>query len=51
MALIFLSGPITNTLRAVALSIGVRPSDVSPASAGSMSYALTIARSGSPISG
>ena len=51
VALICLSGPITNTERAVALSIGVRPSEVSPASAGSMSYVLTISSVGSPMSG
>ena len=51
IALTFLSGPMTKTERAVALSAGVRPSHVSPASAGSMSYFLTIFSSGSPISG
>jgi hypothetical protein len=37
MALIFLSGPITNTERTVWLSAAVRPLDVSPADSGSMS--------------
>src|SRR5271156_5876815 len=35
--LIFLSGPMMNTARTVALLAAVRPSEVSPASAGSMS--------------
>src|SRR5215472_4518741 len=34
MALTFLSGPITNTERTVALSAGERPSEVSPAPSG-----------------
>jgi hypothetical protein len=34
--LIFLSGPMTNTFRTVALSAGVRPVELSPALAGSM---------------
>ena len=51
VALIFLSGPMRNTDRAVALSAGVRPSLVSPAAAGSMSYCLTIFNWGSPMRG
>ena len=34
--LIFLSGPMMNTVRTVALLAAVRPSEVSPVSAGSM---------------
>jgi hypothetical protein len=37
MALTFLSGPITNTERTVALSAGVRPCELVPAFSGSMS--------------
>jgi hypothetical protein len=37
VTLIFLSGPMMNTERTVALSAGVRPSEVSPAPSGSMS--------------
>ncbi len=36
ISLIFLSGPMMNTVRTVALSAAVRPSEVAPASAGSM---------------
>ena len=35
-SLIFLSGPMTNTVRTVALSEGVRPWEVLPAEAGNM---------------
>ena len=38
-------------MRTVALSAAVRPSHVSPASAGSMSYTLATLSSGSPIIG
>ena len=36
MSLIFLSGPMTNTVRTVAFVAAVRPSDVPGSSAGSM---------------
>jgi len=49
--LIFLSGPITNTERTVALSAAVRPSDVVPAPSGNMSYSVATFRSVSPIIG
>ena len=42
---------VDSTDRAVALSAAVRPSLVSPASAGSMSYDLTTFSCGSPING
>jgi len=51
IALIFLSGPIRNTERTVALSAAVRPWEVVPAFSGSMSKALAISSSGSPMSG
>src|SRR5216684_5519164 len=51
MSLIFLSGPTTNTVRTVALLAAVRPSQLSPASAGSMSYSFATFSSGSPIIG
>src|SRR5918994_1864704 len=50
-SLIALSGPTTKTVRTVALSAAVRPSEVSPAPWGSMPKSLEILSSGSPIIG
>jgi len=50
-SLIFLSGPMTNTLRTVWLSAGVRPSQVPSKVAGSIPYSFEIFRSASPIIG
>ena len=46
ISFIFLSGPTTNTVRTVELFAAVRPSDVLPASDGSMSYKFRIANHG-----
>jgi hypothetical protein len=47
----FLSGPTMKTVRTVALVAAVRPSEVSPESAGNMSYSLATLSSVSPIMG
>src|SRR5436309_3077996 len=51
ISLIFLSGPITKTLRTVALSAGVREVASPETSAPSIPYAFAILNSGSPIIG
>ena len=51
MSLIFLSGPMTKTLRTVWLSAGVRPSEVPLTLAGNMPYSFETLRPGSPIIG
>src|SRR5580765_4427371 len=51
ISLIFLSGPMTKTLRTVWLSAAVRPSKVPSRVAGSMPYAFDTFRSVSPIIG
>src|SRR5215467_4646761 len=51
ISLIFLSGPITKTLRTVWLSAGVRPSASPSTPAGSIPYSFATVRYGSPMSG
>src|SRR5262249_13726989 len=51
ISLIFLSGPMMNTLRTVWLSAAVLPSDVVPLAAGSIPYNFEISSVGSPIIG
>src|ERR1700745_2539316 len=51
VSLMRLSGPITNTVLTGALSAGVRPSQLSPASFASMSYSLATFNSVSPMIG
>src|SRR5882724_335431 len=51
VSLMRLSGPTTKTVRTGALSAGVRPSQLSPASLASMSYSLATFNSVSPMIG